>query len=61
MEQLEEIGLYLNDLNKYDGTAEMLVTELQHSDQLRKAFDAVNTFFLKFSVQGFMNVDIVFL
>jgi hypothetical protein len=41
MDQLHEIGLYLNDLNKFDGSAEMLVTELQHGDQLQKAFDAV--------------------
>jgi hypothetical protein len=44
MDQLHEIGLYLNDLNKFDGSAEMLVTELQHGDQLQKAFDAVNSY-----------------
>jgi hypothetical protein len=43
MAQLKEIGLYLNDLNKYDGTPEILVTELQHSDQLQVALDAVNS------------------
>ena len=44
MHELHDIGLYLNDLNKFDGSAEMLVTELQHNDQLQKAFDAVSNF-----------------
>ena len=42
MAQLKDIGLYLNDLNKFDGSAEMLVTDLQHSDKLQKAFDLVS-------------------
>ena len=41
MEHLSCVGLYLNDLNKFDGSAEMLVTELQHHAQLQKAFEAV--------------------
>ena len=42
MEELANVGLYLNDLNKFDGSAEMMVTELQHSTQLQKQFAAVN-------------------
>ena len=42
IEKLQEIGLYLNDLNKFDCSAEILVTELQHNDQLQKAIDVVS-------------------
>lgn len=42
MEQMSKVGLYLNDLNKFDGSAEILVTELQHNSQLQKAFETVN-------------------
>jgi hypothetical protein len=36
----------LNDLNKFDGSAEMLVTEMQHNDKLQKAFDAVGIIYI---------------
>ena len=42
MDQMHKIGLYLNDLNRYDGSGEMLVTELQHNKHLQSAFDAVS-------------------
>lgn len=38
---MKSVGLYLNDLNKFDGSAEMLVVEEQHHQQLQKAFVAV--------------------
>jgi hypothetical protein len=46
MGQMHQVGLYLNDLNKFDGSAEMLVTELQHHDQLQKAFETVREIIL---------------
>ncbi|RNA21511.1 soluble guanylate cyclase 88E-like isoform X1 [Brachionus plicatilis] len=39
MEEMSKFGLYLNDLNKFDGSAEMLVTEMQHEAQLQKAYE----------------------
>lgn len=38
LEDLNSVGLYLNDLNKFDGSGEMLVVEEQHNRQLQKAF-----------------------
>jgi hypothetical protein len=59
MEQLQEIGLYLNDLNRFDGSAEILVTELQHSDQLNFALNAVS--FYPVFVAYFRHIFIYFL
>ena len=42
MEEMSKFGLYLNDLNKFDGSAEMLVTEMQHQAQLQKAYETVD-------------------
>ena len=39
---MANVGLYLNDLNRFDGSGEMLVIEEQHNQQLQKAFVAVN-------------------
>lgn len=39
---MSKFGLYLNDLNKFDGSAEMLVTEMQHQAQLQKAYETVD-------------------
>jgi hypothetical protein len=41
MEEMQRVGLYLNDLNKFDGSAEWLVTEMQNNSKLQKAFEAV--------------------
>jgi guanylate cyclase len=60
MEQLQEIGLYLNDLNKFDGSAEILVTELQHSDQLTVALNAVNSNFIVLKFISFWMFTIIF-
>lgn len=49
IEDMANLGLYLNDLNKFDGTSEMLVVEEQHSRQLQKAFVAV-IFLIKISI-----------
>jgi len=38
MEDMPEIGLYLNDLNNFDSSAEILVTEMQKNFELSKAF-----------------------
>lgn len=42
IEDMANVGLYLNDLNRFDGSGEMLVIEEQHNQQLQKAFVAVN-------------------
>ena len=42
MEEMSEIGIYLNDLNRFDGSAEMMVTEMQHNETLKKQFAEVN-------------------
>ncbi len=41
MKNLSDTGLFLTDLNQFDGGAEILVTDLQHSEVLSKAFEAV--------------------
>jgi hypothetical protein len=46
MEEMQKVGLYLNDLNKFDGSAEWLVTEMQNNSKLQKAFEAVRFSFL---------------
>ena len=61
MGEMQQVGLYLNDLNKFDGSAEMLVTELQHHSQLQKAFNAVHIsrflfFFLHFAAHLYVCV-----
>lgn len=49
MDHLSEVGLYLTDLNRFDGSAEMLVTEMQHNSQLQKAFEMVfKNFFIPY-------------
>jgi hypothetical protein len=42
VDEMCELGLFLNDLNSFDGTCEMLVTELQHNNQLQKAIEKVS-------------------
>jgi len=41
MEEMRDIGIYLSDLNKFDGSAEMMVTEMLNNDKLKKNFDQV--------------------
>ena len=38
---MPKVGLYLNDLNNFDSSAEILVTQMQHNFELKKAFVAV--------------------
>lgn len=45
---MANVGLYLNDLNRFDGSGEMLVIEEQHNQQLQKAFVAVNNLLILF-------------
>ena len=62
MDEMQQVGLYLNDLNKFDGSAEMLVTELQHHSQLQKAFNAVHIsfhiFFFSFFILRHINMRV---
>ena len=41
MEEMRDIGIYLSDLNKFDGSAEMMVTEMLNTDNLKKNFEEV--------------------
>lgn len=41
MEEMHEVGIYLNDLNQFDGSAGIMVTEMQHNENLKKAFEEV--------------------
>jgi len=52
MEEMQNVGLYLNDLNKFDGSAEWLVTEMQNNSKLQKAFEAVY-FYYSFTIIAF--------
>jgi hypothetical protein len=41
IKELDESGLFLTDLNQFDGGGEILITDLQHKEVLSKAFEAV--------------------
>jgi len=41
VEEMLSIGLFLNDLNLYDGSSEILVTGTQHARQLQNAIEKV--------------------
>jgi hypothetical protein len=41
VEEMLSIGLFLNDLNFYDGSSEILVTGTQHARQLQNAIEKV--------------------
>lgn len=36
---MSKLGLYLNDLNVFDGSSEMIITEMQYLAVLQKAID----------------------
>lgn len=44
LEDMTNVGLYINDLNRFDGSGEMLIVEEQHNQQLEKAFQTVTLF-----------------
>lgn len=44
MDEMFQLGLFINDLSKFDGSSEMLITETEHNNQLQKAFETVNIF-----------------
>jgi hypothetical protein len=39
VEEMKKLGLYINDLSNFDGTSEMIVTEMQHLSVLQAAID----------------------
>ena len=41
MEEMLSIGLFLNDLNFYDGSSEILISGIQHAKQLQAAIEKV--------------------
>jgi hypothetical protein len=41
IEEMSDIGIYLSDLNQFDGSAEMMVTEMLNNDNLKKKFEEV--------------------
>jgi hypothetical protein len=41
VEEMLSIGLYLNDLNFYDGSSEILISGIQHAKQLQTAIEKV--------------------
>ncbi|CAF1629354.1 unnamed protein product, partial [Didymodactylos carnosus] len=43
IEEMVSLGLYLNDLNFYDGTSEMLTAGTERSRQLKQAIDRQQT------------------
>ena len=40
-EEMLSIGLFLSDLNSYDGSSEILISGIQHARQLQKAIEKV--------------------
>jgi hypothetical protein len=40
-EEMLSVGLFLNDLNFYDGSSEILISGIQHTRQLQTAIDKV--------------------
>jgi hypothetical protein len=41
IEEMSDIGIYISDLNQFDGSAEMMVTEMLNTDNLKKNFEEV--------------------
>jgi hypothetical protein len=41
VEEMLSIGLFLNDLNFYDGSSEILISGIQHAGQLQTAIEKV--------------------
>ena len=44
---MNKLGLYLNDLNAFDGSSEMIVTEMQYLNVLQKAVEKQHAWTLK--------------
>lgn len=42
VEEMLSIGLFLNDLNFYDGSSEILISGIQHAKQLQTAIERVS-------------------
>ena len=45
-EEMLSVGLFLHDLNFYDGSSEILIAGMQHARQLQAAIDKVMILFL---------------
>jgi hypothetical protein len=46
MDEMPEVGLFLNNLNNYDSSVELLVNQMQSNFELKKAMKTVSTIVL---------------